>query len=85
MTFVLDCLVTMAWVFPDEASEATDRGRESMIEGRAFVSATSILYPFPCPEPPPRPIPSGSFPWYSGSRFFGSFKYSVSFSSTKNL
>ncbi len=24
MTFVLDCSVTMAWVFPDEANEATD-------------------------------------------------------------
>ena len=32
-TFVLDCSVTMAWVFPDEASEATDRLRESMIRG----------------------------------------------------
>ena len=29
----------MSWVFPDEASEATDRLRESMIEGRAFVPA----------------------------------------------
>ena len=38
-TFVLDCSVTMSWVFPDEASEATDRLRESMIEGRAFVPA----------------------------------------------
>ena len=39
MTFMLDCSVTMAWVFPDEASEATDRLRESMIGGRAFVPA----------------------------------------------
>ena len=42
MTLVLDCSVTMSWVFPDEASEATeatDRLRESMIEGRAFVPA----------------------------------------------
>ena len=39
MTFVLDCSVTMSWVFPDEASEATSRLRESMIEGRAFVPA----------------------------------------------
>ena len=31
MTFVLDCSVTMSWVFPDEASEATDRLRESRI------------------------------------------------------
>ena len=38
-TFVLDCSVTMSWVFPDEASEATDRLRETMIEGRAFVPA----------------------------------------------
>jgi len=37
--FVLDCSVTMAWVFPDEASEATDRLRESMIRGGAFVPA----------------------------------------------
>ena len=29
----------MSWVFPDEASEATDRLRESLIEGRAFVPA----------------------------------------------
>ncbi len=39
MAFVLDCSVAMAWVFPDEASEATDRLRESLIEGRAFVPA----------------------------------------------
>ena len=39
MTFVLDCSVTMAWVFPDEASDATGRLRESMIGGRAFVPA----------------------------------------------
>ena len=38
-TFVLDCSVMMAWVFPDEASEATDRLRESMIRGGAFVPA----------------------------------------------
>ena len=29
MAFVLDCSVTMAWVFPDEATESTDRLRES--------------------------------------------------------
>ena len=39
MRFVLDCSVTMSWVFPDEASAATDRLRESMIEGHAFVPA----------------------------------------------
>ena len=37
MAFVLDCSMTMAWVFPDEATEATDRLRDSLIEGRAFV------------------------------------------------
>lgn len=39
MTFVLDCSVTMSWIFSDEASKATDRLRESMIERRAFVPA----------------------------------------------
>ena len=37
MAFVLDCSVAMAWVFPDEATEATDRLRESLIGSRAFV------------------------------------------------
>ena len=37
MAFVLDCSVTMAWVFPDEANESTDRLRDSLIEGSAFV------------------------------------------------
>ena len=36
---MLDCSVAMSWVFPDEASEATDRLRESMVEGHAFVPA----------------------------------------------
>ena len=35
--FVLDCSLTMAWVFPDEATESTDRLRESLMNGRAFV------------------------------------------------
>ena len=39
MAFVLDCSVTMAWVFSDEASESTDRLRESLIEDTAFVPA----------------------------------------------
>ena len=43
MTFVLDHSVTMSWGFPDEASEATDRLRESMIEGRAFVPALWLV------------------------------------------
>ncbi len=37
MSFVLDCSVAMSWVFPDEATEATDQLRESLVEGRAFV------------------------------------------------
>ena len=39
MAFVLDCSVTMAWVFSDEASEDTDRLRESLIDDSAFVPA----------------------------------------------
>ncbi len=38
-TFVLDCSVTMAWVFPDEATEATGRLRDALTDGRAFVPA----------------------------------------------
>ena len=37
MAFVLDCSVTMAWVFPDEATDATDWLRDSLVEGRAFA------------------------------------------------
>ena len=37
MAFVLDCSVAIAWVFPDEASDATDRLRDSLIGNRAFV------------------------------------------------
>ncbi len=37
MAFVLDCSVTMAWLFPDEANETTDRLRDSLVEDRAFV------------------------------------------------
>ncbi len=32
MAFVLDCSVAMAWVFPDEASDATGRLRDSLIK-----------------------------------------------------
>ena len=39
MAFVLDCSVTMAWMFPDEATEATDRLREALLDTRAFVPA----------------------------------------------
>jgi predicted nucleic acid-binding protein len=42
MAFVLDCSVTMAWVFPDEATEATNRLRDSLVESRAF---TPSLWP----------------------------------------
>lgn len=39
MTFVLDCSVTMAWLFADEATQETERLRDSLIGGRAFVPA----------------------------------------------
>lgn len=39
MTFVLDCSVTMTWVFPDEATEATAQLRDALANGRAFVPA----------------------------------------------
>ena len=39
MAFVLDCSVTLAWLFPDEATEVTDRLRDSLIERRAFAPA----------------------------------------------
>ena len=39
MAFVLDCSVTMAWVFADEATEETGRLRDSLLAGRAFVPA----------------------------------------------
>ena len=41
MAFVLDCSVTMAWVFADEATVATDRLRDALLETRAFVPALS--------------------------------------------
>ena len=37
MAFVLDCSVTMAWIFRDEATRETDRLRDSLVEGRAYV------------------------------------------------
>ena len=37
MAFVLDCSVTMAWVFPDEATEATNQLRDALVESRAFA------------------------------------------------
>lgn len=37
MAFVLDCSVTMAWVFSDEATEATNQLRDSLVESRAFA------------------------------------------------
>ena len=39
MAFVLDTSVTMAWVFSDEATDATDRLRDALLETRAFVPA----------------------------------------------
>ena len=38
-TLVLDCSLAMAWVFPDEATEATDRLLDALTDGRAFVPA----------------------------------------------
>jgi len=37
MPFVLDCSVAMVWMFPDEASPATERLRDSLVNDRAFV------------------------------------------------
>ena len=42
MAFVLDCSVTMAWVFSDEANESTDALRESLIKDSAVVP---VLWP----------------------------------------
>jgi predicted nucleic acid-binding protein len=42
MTFVLDCSLTMAWVFPDEANASTDALRESLIDDNAVVP---VLWP----------------------------------------
>ena len=37
MTFALDASMTMAWVFPDEATVATDRLLESLLERQAYA------------------------------------------------
>lgn len=37
MAFVLDASMTLAWVFPDEATEATDRLLESLLERQAYA------------------------------------------------
>ena len=37
MPFVVDCSVTMAWVFPDEANERTDALRELLLSDMAVV------------------------------------------------
>jgi predicted nucleic acid-binding protein len=42
MAFVLDCSVTMAWVFPDEANASTDNLRESLARDSAVVP---VLWP----------------------------------------
>jgi predicted nucleic acid-binding protein len=39
MPFVLDCSVTMAWIFSDESSPQTERLRESLIRDSAIVPA----------------------------------------------
>lgn len=38
-TSVPDCSLAMAWVFPDEATEATNRLLDALTDGRAFVPA----------------------------------------------
>lgn len=43
MAFVLDCSMTMAWVIPDEATAATDRLRDALLETRAFVPALRLI------------------------------------------
>ena len=45
MPFVLDCSVAMAWVFPDEATEATARLRDSLIDDLAFVPSLWVCNP----------------------------------------
>lgn len=37
MAFVLDASMTLAWVFPDEATERTDRLLESLLERQAYA------------------------------------------------
>ena len=39
MAFVLDCSVTMAWIFPDEATEVTADLRDELLSSRAVVPA----------------------------------------------
>lgn len=39
MAFVLDCSVTMAWMFRDEATDATDRWRDMLNGNRVLVPA----------------------------------------------
>lgn len=39
MPFVLDCSQTMAWIFPDEASPASDALRDSLLHDLAIVPA----------------------------------------------
>lgn len=42
MAFVLDCSMTMAWVFSDEANEFTETLRESLLKESAVVP---VLWP----------------------------------------
>lgn len=42
MAFVLDCSMTMAWVFSDEADEFTDALRESLLKENAVAP---VLWP----------------------------------------
>jgi len=42
MPFVLDCSVTMAWLFPDAANQSTEALRESLLTDSAVVP---VLWP----------------------------------------
>ncbi len=42
MAFVLDCSMTMAWLFPDEANKSADALRESLVTNSAVVP---VLWP----------------------------------------
>ena len=42
MALVLDCSVTMAWLFPDEPAEATDRPRDSLAAARVWGAVLEL-------------------------------------------
>jgi hypothetical protein len=44
MPFVLDCSMTMAWVFSDESGASTDGLRDSLIKDSAIVPCINTVY-----------------------------------------